>query len=85
MCLAAPSGSHSPPETPRFQRWGWLAQQVSPPQEQGLLCTCAHTGSHLHAPAVHPDHLGPQALDPTQEGLLVLCQSDAQAQDVSAK
>lgn len=34
---------------------------------------------------MHLDHLGPQGLDATQDGLLVLRLSDPQAQDVSAK
>lgn len=41
--------------------------------------------SHLHASAVHLDHLGTQGLDATQDDLLVLCQRDPQAQDISAK
>lgn len=34
---------------------------------------------------MHLDHLGPEGLDPTQDGLLVLRQHDPQAEDVPAK
>jgi len=34
---------------------------------------------------MHLDHLGPESLDPAQDGLLVLRQRDPQAEDVSAK
>lgn len=34
---------------------------------------------------MHLDDLGPEGLDPAQDGLLVFCQRDPQAEDVSAK
>lgn len=83
-CLAASSDFHSPPETPRFQRWGWLGPLLAGSAGLGL-CSSAAPGSHLHASPVHLDYLRPQPLDPAQEDLLVFCQSDPQAEDVSAK
>lgn len=71
--------SHIPPKTGRLLRFGptWASISFC---SVGLCST-----SHLHAPAMHLDHLGPQGLDATQDGLLVLRLSDPQAQDVSAK
>lgn len=34
---------------------------------------------------MHLYHLGPESLDPAQDGLLVLRQRDPQAEDISAK
>lgn len=87
MCLAAPSDSHSPPETTRLQRWGWLGPAGC--SSPGVLGRCSaplrDIASHLHASAMHLDDLGPEGLDPAQDGLLVFCQRDPQAEDVSAK
>lgn len=74
-----PSDSYIAPETARFQGSGAVWGCVLPGGAGSALC------SHLHASAVHPDHLRPEGLDPAQDGLLVLWQRDPQADDISAK
>lgn len=77
--------SHPKPRSFRdLVRFG--AGCLPPPWGTGsVLRTSAGAASHLHAAAMHLDHLGPESLDPTQDGLLVLRQRDPQAEDISAK